>query len=199
MRYKRTSIIGPEPVTLDEAKRQCFVTGNTDDSHLDRLIAAATDYAEKETWRAITPANYIAYADEFPQEIELPRPPIISVERIEYINTSGVLTELSSDLYQVDLISEPARIRAVSNWPATKPDTYNAVQVTYKAGYLEEVEGLSNRNNSPDGLRHAILMLVKHFYDNPEAVVVSGGSITVNEVPMGVDILLTHESERRFA
>ena len=201
MKQKQLSIIGPEPVSLPEARRQCFVTKQTaeEDNLLTRLIAAARDYAEKEIWRAITPANYLAFADSFPAEIELPRPPAIEIDKIEYINPAGDLVELDSSEYRVDTISEPARIKPVGNWPQTHPDEYNAVQITFKAGYLKVIENYSDENNCPEAIKNAILMMVKHFYDNPEAVIVSGGGISVNEVPLGAIDLLNQESARIFA
>ena len=194
MKQKRLSIIGPEPVSLLEARRQCYLTNESteEDLLLTRLIDAARDYAEKEIWRAITPAVYLAFADSFPVEIELPRPPVIEIKKIEYINSVGDKVELDESEYRVDTISEPARIKPVGAWPQTHPDEYNAVQVTYKAGYL-------NENNCPEAVKNAILMMVKHFYDNPEAVVVSGGGVSVHEVPMGAIDLLNQESARIFA
>lgn len=192
MNQKVLSTTGPEPVTLEEAKRQCFVTSNSDDGLIDRLIKAARAYAENETWRAITPGEYLAFSDGFPDsgEIEIPRPPLISVEKIEYRNTDDQMVTMDESDYEVDKLSEPGRIRPVNSWPSTKRDSYNTVQITYKAGYAE--------NNAPEGIKHAILMMVKHFYDNPEAVVVNTGSVQVNEVPLGVDALLGHESARTF-
>lgn len=192
MDYKQLSITGTEPVTLEEAKRQCFVTSDSDDGLIDQLMKAAREYAENETWRAITPAEYLAFSDGFPEqgEIEIPRPPLISVEKIEYRNTDDQMVTLDSSKYEVDKLSEPGRIRPVNSWPATKSDSYNTVQITYKAGYEE--------SNAPEGIKHAILMMVKHFHDNPEAVVVNTGSVQVKEVPLGVNSLLNHESTRSF-
>ena len=201
MKHKRLSIIGPEPVSLSEARRQCFVTKDTEDenNHLNRLIRAARQFAEGELWRAIVPANYITFSDFWPAEIELPYPPMIEVDKIEYINPSGALVELDLSEVEIDHLSEPARIKPVTSWPEIKKDVYNAIRITYKAGYLKVVEGEGpNENNAPEGIKSAILMMVKHFHDNPEAVVVSGGGISVNEVPMGVIDLLNQESQRVF-
>lgn len=190
MKHKRISITGQEPVSLEEARRQCFVTETDEDPTIVRNMKAARDYAEKETWRAITPGTFIAFADEFPDEIELPYPPLISIDKIEYKATNGTLTVLDPSEYEVDELSEPARIRPVNQWPTTKDGVYNAVQVTYSAGYAE--------SKTPEGIRHAILMMIKHFYDNPEAVIASGGSIDVVEVPKGAQDLLNQESNRTF-
>lgn len=200
MQIKRLSYLnsGIEPVSLDEAKRQCFVTGNDDDGHIARLIVVSREYAEKELWRAITPASYLAFSDEFPSEIELPYPPLISVDSIQYINTAGTLTTLDASEYEVDDLGDPARIKPVDSWPELSSTKYNAVRVTYKAGYIDNVDADNPKNTAPDSIRHAILMMVKHFYDNPEAVIVSGGSLEVFEVPKGVDALLNQESARTF-
>lgn len=187
---RRLEIIGDEPVSLPEAKRQCFVTSDLDDSLIARLVSAAREYAETKTWRAIIKAKYVFSIDEFPNEIELPKPPAIDVEKIDYINTLGVLTELNSDDYQVDTDNEPARIRPITSWPATKPGTYGSIKVYYTAGY---------NNEPPEQIKQAILMIVKHWYDNPEAVVVGvGASTSVNEVPLSASHLLQMHSARYF-
>lgn len=187
MKYKRLSIEGPEPVTLPEAKRQCFATDSSDDELIERLIRTARAYAEKEIWRAIVPATYVAFDDVFSGEIEVPSPPLISVEKIEYLGSDGEMVLIDPDKYRVDELSEPGRIQPVGKWPQTPSGMYNAVQIIFKAGY---------EDNVPENITHAILMMVKHFFDNPEAVVVSGGGISVNEVPMGVQDLLNQESVR---
>lgn len=196
---KQIEIIGPEPVSLTEAKRQCFVTSDADDSLIDRLVMAAREYAEGVTWKAIVPAKYVLSLDEFPAEIELPHPPAYQVDKIEYINLEGSLTELAASDYDVDVDSIPARIKPVKQWPSTKDGAYGAVKVHYRAGYLKEVQDGADQNNAPEKIKQAILLMVKHWHDNPEAVVVGVGATTsVNEVPLSASHLLNMESARHF-
>ena len=195
MAARKVQIYGPEPISLTEARRQCFITSNSDDTLLDLLISASREYAENMTWRTITPCQYVLSLDEFPQEIYLPHPPAYQVDKIEYINTAGVLTQMSQSDYQVDTHSQPARITRINNWPAIKPDTYGAVKVTYRAGYQQDTDS----NNVPGPIKQAILMMIKHWYDNPEAVVVGvGASTSVNEVPLSASHLLNLHSARHF-
>jgi hypothetical protein len=63
---------------------------------------------------------------------------------------------------------------------ADRPD---AVQVTFTAG-------ASNPRDIPPGLKHAVRILTRHYYDNPTASV--GG--TMHELPIHLRHLL--ESER---
>lgn len=203
---RQVEIIGPEPVSEAEAKAQVFYTG-TDPQVLSRinlLIEAAREYAEANAWRSIIPAKYVLSLDEFPEMITLPRPPAYQVDKIEYIDAAGQLLELNPHLYQVDIHSEPARIKPVhgKSWPSTRPGTFNAVTISYRAGYLGEidVEGTPVPvNTAPKKIKEAILLMIKHWFDNPEAVVVGvGASTSVNEVPLSASSLLELESARFF-
>lgn len=143
------------------------------------------------------PAIYVLSLDEFPETIELPHPPAYQVDSVEYINPAGQLSVLDPSQYQVDLASEPARIRPVNGWPQIKSDSYGTVKITYRAGYLKE--GTPNQNNAPDTIKQSILLMIKHWYDNPEAVVVGvGASTSVNEVPLSATHLLELNSMRYF-
>jgi len=194
-----TSILGTEPVTLNEAKDHCYETGNDNDNLLLSLISAAREYAEGKTWKQIIEATLVLKLDEFPSSLEivLPRPPAISVTSVEYVDEDGATQTWSDSNYDVDTFSEYARIRpvdTVGDWPSTK-DQMNAVIVTYKAGY----DNSDPQHYIPTKIKQAILMLVKYWYDNRDAVVISQGrTVDAMEPPLATDTLLGMESARAF-
>ena len=71
--------------------------------------------------------------------IQVPVPPLQSVSSIQYIDGGGNLTTLDPTLYNVDLVSEPARITPIFGkfWPVSRRQA-NAVTVTFRSGYGDD-------------------------------------------------------------
>ena len=169
-------------VTLAEAKLWAKVTAADDDALITSLIAAAEEYAEEFTRRRFVHSTETKVLPRFADPIELPRSPLSSVTSIIYINTAGTTASVATSVYSVDTAVEPGLIRLAygQSWPTTR-DVYNAVTITHVVGYSADATSV------PDGIKTAVKMLVAHWYEHRESVVV--GTITA-EVPMGVKALL---------
>ncbi|MCC6426278.1 MAG: phage head-tail connector protein [Phycisphaerales bacterium] len=174
MKYVVTSAPASSPVSLAEAKTHCRVDIDDDDALLASLIAAATDVVEKRCQRALITQTLRLSLDEFPrdkcgvvQPILLPRPRLQSITSIAYTDSAGDAQTLDSADYQLDDQVEPAEIWPAvgESWPDTQEGKINAVQITYVAGYGDAAA-------VPDGLKQAIKLLVGHWYENRETVVV---------------------------
>ncbi|ACL56988.1 head-tail connector protein [Methylobacterium nodulans] len=63
-----------------------------------------------------------------------------------------------------------------------------SITVRYRAGYPETGTGSDARSTVPAPIRHAILLMVGHFYTNRLPVTPAGG---MSELPLGVDALLS--------
>ncbi len=66
--------------------------------------------------------------------------------------------------------------------PLTMPTRY---RVTYNAGYTA---GVTDEWNAPDEIKQAVIMLVGHWFENREAVVV--GDSSSGELPLAVSALI---------
>jgi Phage gp6-like head-tail connector protein len=101
--------------------------------------------------------------------ILLPFSPLISVDSIKYIDTTGTQQTLALAAYSVDTYSEPARIMNAYGyaWPSTRQQI-NAVEVTFTCGYGTAPSSV------PAGIRHWILMMTATMYENREAVAILG-------------------------
>jgi uncharacterized phiE125 gp8 family phage protein len=167
------------PVTLAEAKAHCSVEDAADDTMLNGLIAAATDYVEQYTGKAMVSQTWRLALDKFSDSILLPKNPVQSVTHIKYYDFAGAFQTLSSNFYTVDTISDPAWVVINSNrvWPDTL-DGINAVQIDFLAGYT----------TVPASIKHAILMLVAQWYDNRSAV----ADKAMLQTPHAVEALLTN-------
>lgn len=76
-----------EPISLDEAKLHLKVDGSDDNALITAKIITARQLAEKETKRAFITQTIEMYLDSAPAEIEVPRPPLQSVDSIKTISS----------------------------------------------------------------------------------------------------------------
>lgn len=172
------------PVGVDEVRARLKIDDEDDDEiGLKRLIAAATRVVENRTQRALITQKWKVTLDAFPcgAVIQLPRPPLLSVESIKYIDLNGVEQTLSSDDYVVDTSTYIGTVYPAygKSWPSTRSER-QAVRITFFAGYGGAVDV------EPD-LVLAILFLVAHYKQNVEAV--SDRQMYV--LPEGVESILS--------
>lgn len=182
MALVRTAGPSVEPITLDDAKAQTRNDLDNEDALILAQIAAAREYAETTTERALITQTWRYSLDRFPAVIRLPMSPVQQVTEIKYIDALGVQQTLSTSMYRADTDTDPARITPAYNevWPVTHPVT-NAVEITYVAGYGDSASDV------PQSIRQAMLMLLAHWDENRSGVNV--GNI-VNTMPYAVDALL---------
>jgi uncharacterized phiE125 gp8 family phage protein len=181
-----------EPLTLAEAKAQCRVDITTDDALLATLISVARDTCERISWRAFLTQTIELWLDAWPtaSHILLPRPPLQSVTKIEYYDTADVKSTLASTVYAVDAISEPGKVWLKYNqsWPTMSLREHNAICVTYVAGWTNPVD-------VPQSARQAMLLLIGHWYENRETVLVGAMS---KSIEFGVQALLGANRVNQF-
>jgi len=191
-RYRSVRRLAPpavEPVTLAEAKAHLRVDTNADDTYISSLIKAAREWVEEYLDRSLVYTQWQVKADLFPVEFEVPRPPIATdgtytAVVLTYESTDGTTKTVAGADYRVDRDATPGVVRNVYNgtWPSDAVYDANAVTVTFWAGY-----GASG-SSVPATIRHAMLMLIGHWYDGARSGVLVG-SIS-KEVEFGVKALL---------
>lgn len=191
-RYKRTVEPAGYPVSIDDLRQHCALSGNAWDDYLAGLIAKATNVLEKRLARQFLPSTWTHSVDAFPDELSIEVFPVTAVTQIHYIDYAGNPQTLPTNQYQVDLSgpNRSCRIRPVWGliWPITRVGTYNAVVTTFTAGY-------ANAAAVPPAAKHAILMLAAHWFRQREPV---SGDV-VNHVPMTLDWLLDSEATGNYA
>jgi uncharacterized phiE125 gp8 family phage protein len=164
-----------EPVTLAEAKAHVRVTDANSDALITAQITAARQYVEEQLSRALIEQTWELYLDCFPdEEIVLPRPPLLSVTSIKYLDNDGALQTLPTTDYKVDAISEPAQVVVAygKSWPGTRIER-NAVIVTYVAGYGSAATAV------PQAIRQAVLLTIGEMYERREESIVGAPVQTV--------------------
>jgi len=161
-----------EPVTIAEARRQCDLDDNFFDEQLQNLIKAARQKVEHDTRRALITQTRVLKRSRFPSAIalELPRSPVQSITSIQYVSDGGSTLTFSSSLYSLDANHNPPLVLLGYNqtWPSVR-GYHNDVVTTYVAGY-------GAATSVPENAKQAVMLLVRHWFDNTSPVVV--GTIT---------------------
>lgn len=169
-----------EPITTAEAKTHLQVTLSSDDLYIDTLVAAARSYVENYTGRVLVTQTWDLFLDNFRSVIEIPKPPLSSVTSVKYTDGAGVQQTLATSIYTVDTNSTPGRVfRAYSQvWPTTQ-DIRNNVEIRFVAGY-------GNASTVPDLIKHAIKLMISHYYDQREPT----APIVISKVPLSIENIL---------
>ncbi len=183
-----------EPVTVAEAKAHLRVDTSNDDAYIGTLITAAREWCEQYLDRTLIHTQWAMRLDRFPpdslQPIDLPKPPVVTsgtatAVSVTFTSETGSTATLTTAQYRVQRFETPGRVTTVygGTWPASREDN-DAVVIQWWAGY-----GASG-TSVPASIRHAILMLVAHWYENRSTVLV--GSIS-KQLEFAVESLLSSQ------
>jgi uncharacterized phiE125 gp8 family phage protein len=148
------------------------VTNTTGDPELLDLLSTARAHLENRFGRAFLTQTWRLTLDQFPCEewIKLPMPTLQSVTSISYIDANGATQTLDPSVYAVDVDAFPGRVQLKygQSWPSTRDD-YNAVTITFVAGFTAAAL-------VPMNWKHALKLLIGHWYVNREPINI--GNIT---------------------
>lgn len=190
-----------EPIDIQEARDHLRVVSDDEDTLIEALIKVARELAEVQSGRCFISQTWRATYNEFPGfpvspslwsnsvasradrvGFDLPRSPVISVSSVKYTDEAGVEQTMPSTDYT--LISDEAAARVIlaygKSWPTAR-DEENAVRIQFVAGYG------SNKENVPSVFRHAIKLILGHYFENREPYIT--GTI-VAEIPWAAKALL---------
>ncbi len=159
-----------DPLRLDTVRDHHLrsAAGNLEDDYIERLIKVSDRMAERTTWRSHLPKQYALVMDRFPcNQIVLPRPPLISVDSIEYVDGDGTTQELagSPELFAYRAASGPEAPKSEiyppvgEVWPSTRVQR-DAVVVTFTAGYPIEDDVAT----VPEDILHGRLLVIAELY-----------------------------------
>jgi len=153
-----------EPISLEQAKIQLREDQGDNDTLISALIVAARQLAENNMRRAIMPQTWRLSLDSFPVGgIVLPRPPLISVTSVSYLDAAGDRQVLAEGGYRVQTSEHEAVVRPLYGqcWPQARRDA-ESVQVEYRAGYADAVA-------VPAAIKQWLLLCIGTWYANRES------------------------------
>jgi hypothetical protein len=148
-------------ITLAEAKEQCRVTHNLDDSLITSLIPVAAEMAQKYSRRILSTASITSVIESYQgPEVQL---------------YSGNVTEVTEVL--LDGVEYPDFEFEPVTQKVSVSLTYNKMKVTYNCGYA----------TLPAVVKQAILITVSTMYNSREDFVTG---VTASELPLTAEKLL---------
>lgn len=182
--WRVTGAPAVEPVTLDEAKQHLRVDASDEDALIAALISAARIRLEEHCERAFITQTWRLSLSGWPVsgEIVLPRPALLTVTGITYVDSANVTTTYDAANYAVVTDAEPGIVMLKSgcSWPSAELMVGLPVRVAYTCGYG------SIAANVPGPIRAAMLLLVGHLYENRESVTAQNLQV----LPQGVEWLV---------
>jgi len=166
-------------VPLSTIKSALKIDFDDDDKDILRLREAAVSLIERRTQLSLTPVTLPLYLKEFKDAL-IPAHPFGSVSLIQYRDQVNAPQTMPATDYWLDLTEGTMPVLRFLEVPVIYPGTM--VTVFYVAGYTA----------LPNDLVHAIIALVGHWYNNPEAA----SPISLSTVPLSMGFILDNLSTR---
>jgi uncharacterized phiE125 gp8 family phage protein len=179
-----TAAPAAEPISLAEAKAHLRIDGSDEDALLTSLITAARMVVERTLSLALVTESWSLYLDGWPRSgtIALPIHPVQAVTAVRVYDPDDTPTVVNAESYSVDVLSEPARlVLSAGAVQLSSARLLNAFEVAFTAGYGDEASDV------PAPIRHALKLLVAHWFEQREPVVLGSAP---QEVPATVAGLL---------
>lgn len=154
------------PVSVAEAKAALLVDHDQDDALIARLVASATEEAERLAGRAFVSRTVELVLDAWPADvIRLPYPPVQSVTSVTYYDDDNVLGTVASSAYisVLDVVPPLVMLANGQSWPSVSLRPVSPIRVRYVAGY-------GAASAVPERYRALILGLVAVDYESREAI-----------------------------
>lgn len=185
---KRTVAPTVMPVALADAKLDLRVDQADEDTLIDSLIAAATDYLEAPNGainKAFTTQTWTlsVKCPDRHYRIWLPVTPVQSISSITYYDADNVQQTLTVSDFYFHGEEDWAYIEPKQGvtWPATY-DRLDAITVEFVAGFGATADDV------PQTIRQCVRLLVGHWYTHRTAVV---SGVSVDELPMAAQSLIS--------
>ncbi len=207
-----------EPVSVKDAKVHLRLDDDftTDDAYLSDLISAARSYFEERTGRSLIQQDWKSVLTRFPGspqdelwwdgvregsfnqlhkggDLKVNRPPYMSVVSITTYDREEAATVLDPAVYRFNTHDGKIKLKTGQTWPANLR-AEDAVEVVYRSGYGDKALDV------PRAIRHAILILVAHWYENREIILQGNAAVTmlVGEVPLTFSSLVNQFKVHRL-
>lgn len=160
-------------VTPERVRRNSRIPDTFEDDWISDAIESAHDYIEEYLGCGIALASYRMTLDRFPPNrgsIEIPVWPVNEVLKVQYVAPDGSLQEIpqASIVQPVHKGRYALRLKNHQPFPSIQ-STPNAVTIEFAAGWVEA-------GQLPKTLSRAALMLISHWYEVRETVLIGTAS-----------------------
>lgn len=176
-----------EPVSVSELKAYLRVDHDDADDLIETLGIAAREYVETALGKQLVTAKYRLELAGFPAEggsINLPRPPLQSIEDVSYVDRDGSTVPLDTTDFHIsgigNMLGLQPKIMPAEHWPRDTADRPDCVSINYTCGYGDPAD-------VPSRVRLCVKALAAHWFENREPAVIGTGA---SSVPFHVDRLI---------
>ena len=172
------------PITVADLKAQTRVSTSAEDTYLAGLVAAIVGYVDGQgvLGRAMITQTW-AQTMQYPNgRVALGMGPVQSLAAVKYFDESNVEQTASLANYRLFSSGDWAFVEPINEtWP-TAFDRPDAVKIEFVVGY-----GLA-ATDVPADVRHAMLLLGAHWYQNRE----NSSEAQMQDIPMGFEMLMNN-------
>lgn len=123
---------GASPVTLAEAKAALRVTGTSEDTLIQSIIDACTEWGESYTRRSFRAQTWTLLLDEFAYRIEIRRQIVDAITSITHLVTGSPVT-VASTVYYLKQTPQGAEVLLAygQDWPTNTDEQEQAITVNF--------------------------------------------------------------------
>ena len=166
MQLIQTVAPAQEPISLEDTKDFLRVLDTDSDNLITSLIVAVREHVENVTNRQLERATFELLASDFISK--LPKNPISSIEKIEYMNADGNYVLLDASTYYLYERNGIGYI-SYSEIPNIL-DHKQAVKITFISGYV----------TVPETIKQYIRITVSNLFENKEPWVIGASVAKIN-------------------
>ena len=170
MTLKTISVAPHFPVTLADAKLFCNLTSSWQDATVNTAIAAATEFVSERVSQTLVETTFrFDMAAWWFGVLAIPAAPVRDVAQVAYLDATLIEQVVDPANYDWYRTTEGANLCFISTFshPTVTLDRPDAVRVTFAAGYDDPTAPGADPELLPLAkIKQAMLMLIKHWYDN---------------------------------
>ena len=160
-----------EPLSLEDSKNFMHILETDEDTLIESMITSAREYAENYTNRQLEVATFELINEAIYPGFRLPKNPVQSVTKIEYMDLNGTYQIMPNTDYYAYVDNGITKLH-INKMPSYKCDK-RAFKITFVSGY----------DIVPGSIVSYIKMLVSTMYENRESYVI-GASINTSANPL---------------
>jgi uncharacterized phiE125 gp8 family phage protein len=155
-----------EPVTIADAKAHMRIDTAAEDVLIGSLILTSRLHVEAALSVAMITQMWTLVIDRWPggDTVDIPLSPLQAVPAVRVKNASGVGIVVPSTNYLIDIASRPPRLVWNQAWRPDPGVAVNGIEIDLTAGFGNDASSV------PAPLKHAILLLVAHWYEHRDPV-----------------------------
>lgn len=170
---------GVDIVTLADMKEFLRVDHNDEDDTITALLNAAAAWCEDYCNRKFRTGGTATFYLERWRPASLAFGPVTSIVQVKYDDTSGIEKTLDTSKYYYETVHNGSIMIYFHDVPDLQEYNAHPVRITAGVGQNETHE-----------VKHAVRMLVAHWYENRRAVVMGTNPV---QVPIAVEALLSSQ------